>query len=247
MAYQIQLEIFEGPMDLLLHLIKENEIDIYDIPIGYVTDQYLKYMKKFEEWNLEVSTEFIAMAATLIEIKSRMLLPSRKRNIDSETEDKNEEDPRTELVEQLVEYRRYKEAAEQFRQLETVSSKIFCKPPEDFTVFLKEQSHQNLTSDMLQKTLDHMLRQHLKSISRKQTGEIYREQFTVDEAMSEIMDLVHPFEKCTFSSIIGTVDSIEKLITFFLALLEMIRQKKIIATQSSDFEEIFIARIDTVE
>lgn len=247
MAYQIQLDIFEGPMDLLLHLIKENEIDIYDIPIGYVTDQYLKYMRKFEEWNLEISTEFIMMAATLLEIKSRMLLPLRTDHLDTDPDDKIEEDPRKELVTQLIEYRRYKEAAEQFRQLETVTSKIFYKPPEDFTEFFQEQPHQNLTAEMLQKTLDHMLRQHLKDILRKQTGEIYREHFTIEDAMTEISTQMKFNKKCTFSSILGISISIEKIITFFLALLEMIRQKKLIATQSSDYEEIFIARVDSIE
>lgn len=245
MSYQVQLEIFEGPLDLLLHLIKENEIDIYDIPMGYLTDQYLKYMKQFEEWNLDISTEFVLMAATLLEIKSRMLLPVRKQNPDPENEDKTEEDPRTELVEQLIEYRLYKEAAEQFRQLETVTSKIFYKPPDDFTAFFEERPHQNLTGEMLHKTLDHMLRQHLKKIAKKRIGEVYREHITVEEAMKEISDRINFCKKTTFSEVLGTVSSLEKLITFFLALLELIRQKKLFAEQSSDYQEIYLTRVDS--
>lgn len=245
MSYEIQMEIFDGPMDLLLSLIKEQEIDIYDIPIGYLTDQYLQYMRQADELNLEISTEFLLMAATLLEIKSKMLLPARKT--DSEAENEEEEDPRTELVERLVEYRRYKEAAEQFRQLEAVSSKIFCKPSEDFSPFLEEQLHQNLTTEVLCRTFDGMIRQQLKKNRLKYSGEIYREHFTVEQAMSDILRYVSDSKKSVFTELVGEQFHLEKLITYFLAVLELIRQKLIIVRQSADFDEIYITRVDTVE
>ncbi len=240
------MEIFEGPMDLLLSLIKENEIDIYDIPIGYLTEQYLKYMRQADELNLEISTDFLLMAATLLEIKSKMLLPTRKTDSDGEGEEE-EEDPRVELVERLVEYRRYKEAAEQFRQLEAVSSKVFCKPSEDFSPFLKEQLHQNLTTETLCKTFDGMIRQQLKKNSIKYTGEVYREHFTVEQAMSDILLYVSTMKESAFTEIIGEVFYLEKIITYFLAILELIRQKMIIVRQSVDFDEIYITRVDMRE
>lgn len=245
MSYEIQMEIFDGPMDLLLSLIKEQEIDIYDIPIGYLTDQYLQYMRQADELNLEISMEFLLMAATLLEIKSKMLLPARKT--DSEAENEEEEDPRTELVERLVEYRRYKEAAEQFRQLEAVSSKIFCKPSEDFSPFLEEQLHQNLTTEVLCRTFDGMIRQQLKKNRLKYSGEIYREHFTVEQAMSDILRYVSDSKKSVFTELVGEQFHLEKLITYFLAVLELIRQKLIIVRQSADFDEIYITRVDTVE
>lgn len=245
MSYEIQMEIFDGPMDLLLSLIKEQEIDIYDIPIGYLTDQYLQYMRRADELNLEISTEFLLMAATLLEIKSKMLLPARKTDFEAENEE--EEDPRTELVERLVEYRRYKEAAEQFRQLEAVSSKIFCKPSEDFSPFLEEQLHQNLTTEVLCRTFDGMIRQQLKKNRLKYSGEIYREHFTVEQAMSDILRCVSDSKKSVFTELVGEQFHLEKLITYFLAVLELIRQKLIIVRQSADFDEIYITRVDTVE
>ncbi len=246
MSYEIQMEIFDGPMDLLLSLIKEQEIDIYDIPIGYLTEQYLQYMRQADELNLEISTEFLLMAATLLEIKSKMLLPSRKADSDAE-DGEVEEDPRTELVERLVEYRRYKEAAEQFRQLEAISSKIFCKPSEDFSPFLEEQLHQNLTTEVLCKTFDGMIRQQLKKNRLKYIGEIYREHFTVEQAMSDILRCISDSKDSVFTELVGEQFHLEKLITYFLAVLELIRQKLIIVRQSADFDEIYITRVDTVE
>ena len=126
MGIKIKLDMFEGPLDLLLHLIKKAEVDIYDIPIAEIAEQYIAYLKAMEELDLEVASEFLVMAATLLEIKSKMLLP-KVRNVEDETS--ADEDPREELIRKLVEYKKYKEFAEQLKSIE-VHNTIFFKPPE---------------------------------------------------------------------------------------------------------------------
>ena len=130
MDYKIMLDAFEGPMDLLLHLIDKAEIDIYDIPISHIAEQFLDYIRHMEDINLGVTAEFLVMAATLLEIKSKMLLPNKSTsdNIQIEME---EIDPRAELVRRLVEYKKYKNAAEELRLFEILQSKVYYKPKED--------------------------------------------------------------------------------------------------------------------
>ena len=125
--YTIRLDAFEGPLDLLMHLIERNKIDIYDIPIATLTEQYMEYLAKFKEFNIEVASEFLVMAATLLQIKSRILLPKVKK-IEAEEE---EEDPRQELVDRLLEYRRFKEVSDILDQLAQEQEKMFFRPPAD--------------------------------------------------------------------------------------------------------------------
>lgn len=124
MEYKIVLESFEGPMDLLLHLIEKAKIDIYDIPINEITEQYLAYLSKMEELDLEVTSDFLIMASTLLEIKSKLLLPQPKKE-KSEDDTEDEGDPRLELVKKLVEYKKYKEVTVTFRQLENIQNKVY--------------------------------------------------------------------------------------------------------------------------
>ena len=124
MEYKIILESFEGPMDLLIHLIDKAEIDIYDIPINEITEQYIKYITKMEELDLEVTSEFLVMAATLLEIKSRMLLPPIKKETDGDQLEMEEIDPRLELVRRLVEYKKYKHVSKELQSLEETQKKI---------------------------------------------------------------------------------------------------------------------------
>ena len=132
MSYKVEVEVFKGPMDLLLSLIKKQEIDIYDIPINIITDQFLDYINEMEELNLEITSEFLVMAATLIEIKSKMLLPKEKALEDGV---EIEIDPRDELVQRLVEYEAYREVAEKLKESEIIESKVFYKPREDLSIF----------------------------------------------------------------------------------------------------------------
>lgn len=137
MAYNIKLEAFEGPFDLLFHLIEKNEIDLYDIPINEVTDQYIHYIKTMEELDLDVTSEFLVMAATLLEIKSKLLLPVEV--VENEQLEFEEVDPRNELVRKLLEYKKYKLAAEVFKEKESLLSKLYFKPREELIFDTEEK------------------------------------------------------------------------------------------------------------
>src|SRR5690625_3029729 len=125
-AYQVSLDVFEGPLDLLLHLINQLEIDIYDIPVAEITEQYMEYIQTMQHLELNIASEYLVMAATLLEIKSKMLLPTQENTDDF---DEYEEDPREELMERLIEYRKYKEAAEDLKEKEQDDQQIFTRPP----------------------------------------------------------------------------------------------------------------------
>src|SRR5690606_4106514 len=139
MQYNVKIDAFEGPLDLLLHLINRLEIDIYDIPVAEITEQYLFYIHTMKELQLDIASEYLVMAATLLAIKSKMLLPKHEdEQLEDEIGMEMEEDPRDELVERLVEYRKYKEAAEDLKELEQERGLMFTKPPSDLTDFAKE-------------------------------------------------------------------------------------------------------------
>ncbi len=138
MEYKIVLESFEGPMDLLLHLIDEAEIDIYDIPINEITEQYIDYITKMEEMDLEVTSEFLVMASTLLEIKSKMLLPQVDKN-DGEQLEMEEADPRLELVKRLVEYKKFKYASRELRNYEEIQKKVFFTSQRKIYLFLPKK------------------------------------------------------------------------------------------------------------
>jgi len=130
MHYEVRIDEFEGPLDLLLHLIKQSNIDIYDISLSDITDQYLDYIKKMEELNLDVASEYLVMASELIEYKSRQLLPKKDLK-----EDEYEEDPKEELIRKLIDYKRYKEVTETFKELESVRSNIYTKSPSSISSY----------------------------------------------------------------------------------------------------------------
>ena len=140
MQYNVKIDAFEGPLDLLLHLINRLEIDIYDIPVSEMTEQYLLYIHAMKELQLDLASEFLVMAATLLAIKSKMLLPKHEEEMLDENFDIDlEEDPREELVERLIEYRKYKEAAGDLKSLEEERGLMFTKPPSDLSDLAKEK------------------------------------------------------------------------------------------------------------
>ncbi len=145
MTINIKLQNFEGPFDLLFHLIEKNEVDIYDIPIADITNQYLEYIYEMESLDLEVASEFIVMAATLLQIKSKMLLPKQKRDLDELAAD--DEDPRAELVEKLIEYKKYKEVSNVLQKREDVYSKLFYKDAEIIDDIEEKEIFLNITLD----------------------------------------------------------------------------------------------------
>ncbi|KAB3527367.1 segregation and condensation protein A [Alkaliphilus serpentinus] len=241
MAYQVKLQVFEGPFDLLYHLIEKNEIDIYDIPINEVTHQYLEYLKAMEELDLDIASEFLVMAATLLEIKSKMLLPIEKA--DEKQLELDEADPRNELVRRLLEYKKYKVAADVLKDKEDISRKLYFKPKEEF-IFEKDVNS-NLLEDVelsdllkaLQKILkgNHQANSIISNFRRMQ-----REAFTIEEKIHAILDALEERSLITFNYLFKSLGSRNEMITTFLALLELIKVKRVVVYQTDCFSDISI-------
>jgi len=236
MSYRVRLEVFEGPLDLLLYLIKKEEIDIYDIPIAKITEQYLEYLEVMEILDLDIAGEFLVMAATLMHIKSKLLLPPEEVTLQAEDE---EVDPRAELVQRLLEYKKFKEAATQLRDMEHRRSELFTRisaekmriSGEDKVYF--ESSIFDLISSFSK---------ILKDFSREEFCEIIKDEFTVEEKVHEFLHLLLLKPVVYFIELFKKARNKLEIITIFLALLELIRLKEVIVRQGEVFGEIEIIR-----
>ncbi|MCL6570464.1 MAG: segregation/condensation protein A, partial [Bacillus sp. (in: Bacteria)] len=190
MPYQVKIDAFEGPLDLLLHLINTLEIDIYDIPVAQITEQYLMYIKKMSVLKLDVASEFLVMAATLLVIKSKMLLPKNEELFyEEDPEISFEEDPRDELVERLIEYRKYKEAAQDLKSMEEERGLIYTKPPSDLSDMAKEKQPKkeepNVSLYDMLAAFQKLLRR--KKLQRPMATKIARQEISIEKRMTEIM------------------------------------------------------------
>jgi len=220
---QVTLPVFEGPLDLLLHLIKQNKIDIYDIPIALITKQYLEYLELMKELDIEIASEFLLMAATLIYIKSKMLLPKQEQT-------EEEEDPRKELVEQLIEYEKIKKASNFLKEQYLIWSKAFPRnTSQEEELFLEELS----IFDLLQA---------LKKILDKPEPKIYVpvETVKVEEKIEQILNVLRLHKSITFQELFEHNSSRLEIIVTFLALLELLRLRLVKAYQKNPFGEILI-------
>lgn len=243
----IRLDAFEGPLDLLYHLIEKNEIDIYDIPIASLTEQYLAYLDAAEDRDMDGMSEFLLMAATLLEIKSKLLLPKPKE------EEADGPDPREELVQKLLEYKKIKDATETLREREEDASLVFYKEADASVEKLKEQEPQNLEDILMGVTLDDLHTAFLQVMARQETKvdrvrssfrSVQKDLFTVREKMEYIRDLLilRPHGATAFHTIFRPqAGRMEKVVTF-LALLELIKQKEVQITQERNFGEILISK-----
>jgi len=232
--YSIKVPAFEGPLDLLLHLIKDNKIDIYDIPIAVITKQYLQYVEMMKDLNLEVASDFLVMAATLIYIKSRMLLPP-----DETIETEEQEDPRAVLVQRLLEYQTYKEASATLREKEEVWSNIFSKPPFDKDEITFEPEPYLFDVNIFD------LMGALKKILSKAPPEaikITRETLTVKDKIAVILDKIDNEHTMRFDALFEADATRLQIIVTFLALLEILRVRLVRAYQDRDFGTIWIMR-----
>jgi len=232
MVYQVKLQAFEGPLDLLLHLVKVNEIDIYDIPIARITEEYLHYLTMMEELDLEVAGEFLVLAATLVYIKSKMLLPTPPPE-DGET---LEEDPRAPLVDMLLEYQRFKSAAEELAGREMEQRRFFPR----LGSFDLPSSDGPLEINLID--LLTAFRGILERAKERAILELSVRSLTVGERMVAILDLLAEADHVTFSSLFPeTADRLFVVMTF-LALLELLRQGTVKVRQPLPFGEILISR-----
>ncbi len=239
MSYKIDIDIFEGPMDLLIHLINEAEIDIYDIPINTITEQFLVYLKRMEELDLEIASEFLIMASTLIEIKSKMLLP--KKPIDEQMEIE-EIDPRIELVKRLIEYKKYKTVSKELRVKEVVQRKVYYKPKEDIFENNIEIVVENMDISMLLKAVNNILKNREKKEILLSINEIQREEYTLEDCIESIRHQLTLKDNINFTELLDSNSNVEEVITYFLSLLELIRLEFIEVKQKKDFTDILIIK-----
>jgi len=235
MTYKVKLEVFEGPLDLLLYLIKKEEINIYDIPVARITDQYLEYLEFMKLLDLDIAGEFLVMAATLMHIKSKMLLPPDQ--IDQEQE---EADPRAELVRRLLEYKKFKEAASELAQMESQQKHLFPR------VGSLQPEEMSMPKDMLFEAslfdLITAFTKVLKDIPKDVFHEVIKDEFTVSQKMHDILHMMVEKPSVLFLDLFKAVKNKREMITTFLALLELIRLKAVIVKQSSPFSDIEIIR-----
>jgi segregation and condensation protein A len=237
--YKVRLEIFEGPLDLLLYLIKRDEIDIYEISLERITQQYLEYLQAFKELNIEVAGEFVVMAANLIYLKSRSLLPVDQQPPE---EDVEEEDPRWDLIRQLIEYKKFKEAAAQLQTRELEQERIFARigdgvVPESAPFHLGEVGIFQLIN-AFQNVIKRLE-------AREDLREIFGENFTVSDKIERILQTMAEGKPVKFSLLFARMASRVEVVVTFLALLELIRLKQVRAIQPNEFDEIEIAPVSS--
>lgn len=235
MTYKVKLDVFEGPLDLLLYLIKKEEADIFDIPIAKVTEQYLQYLEYMKLLDLNIAGEFIVMAATLMHIKSRMLLPPDEQP----PEEIEEEDPRAELVRRLIEYKKFKEAAGQLADMESRRSLVFPRAVDE-AQYIDQSEGPYFEASIFD--LINAFSTILKSVSKETFLEVVKDEFTVEEKIHGLINLLAEKPVVNFKEIFGRSKSKLELIATFLALLELIRQKEVMVRQRQLFGEIEVVR-----
>ena len=233
-AYQVKLESFEGPLDLLVHLIRINQVNIYDIPIATITEQYLAYIELMQELNLDVAGEFLVMASTLIHIKSKMLLP---RPETAATDGEPEEDPREALVRRLIEHQKFKAAAELLHERETLRSAQFIRPHSRVEGAAEDEYEPELEVDLF--SLLTAFKGVLERANRRPRMVIPPEQITIEDRIQQLLARLSETEACGFEDLFTDGDGSRPfMIVTFLALLEMIRLKLIRVFQSGSFGPI---------
>ncbi|MBN1405908.1 MAG: segregation/condensation protein A [Candidatus Omnitrophica bacterium] len=239
MTYKVKLQVFEGPLDLLLFLIKKNEVNIHDIPISQITEQYLQYLDLMKMLDLNIAGEFLVMAATLMHIKSKMLLPPDE----SELAEGEEIDPREELVRKLLEYKRFKEAASQLQDMEKKQKDIFVRPAsEDMPDDLKEAGSDEVFFEASIFDLITAFKKVLKEIPKETFYNVVKDEVTVSEKIHHIFHLLVKEPALSFFTLFKDAKSKIEIIAIFLAILELIRMKEITARQDSPFSDIMIVR-----
>ncbi len=243
MKLSIRLETFEGPLDLLLHLIDKNKVSITDIPIAIITDQYIAYIEAMEQNKMETMSEFIEMAATLIQIKTKMLLPKKKDENDEEI------DPRQELMEQLLEYKKYKLMAEHLKDKQIEAQQVFFKVPtipQEVSSFVpKADPHallEGLDFSMMYKIFNEVIKRNKNKVDpiRSKFGTIKRETFTVHDKMEEILQKKKLMPKLSFRQLLTQQITKSEVIATFLAVLELMKVSKIKVVQVNVFHDIDI-------
>jgi segregation and condensation protein A len=240
--YKVQLEVFEGPLDLLLHLIKKDEVDIYNIPIAKITAQYMVYLDLMKMVIPDVAGEFVVMGATLMYIKSRMLLPQDQQVTDPDAP-ADELDPRWDLIRQLVEYKKFKEAAEHLQQKAFFQENVYARHQSTLGFETPTEDAQVMGDVSIFDLLNAFNRALKRTEQAEDLREIFEDRFTVSDKIDFILKLTTVEDKTSFSKLFEGMATRTEIIVTFLALLELIRLKQIRVAQSESFGEIDIIRI----
>ncbi|MBD3180206.1 MAG: hypothetical protein GF417_11790 [Candidatus Latescibacteria bacterium] len=232
MVYLVKLDHFEGPLDLLLHLIRRDKLDIYDIPISHITHEYLSYIDIMKEMDLDIAGEFFVMAATLMRIKAKMLLPRRE-------EEEEEEDPREELVRNLLEYRKFKKAAEHLAGREEEMRKVYRRPAPDTAEELREEPE---SIDLSIFDLMDAFRNILDDLKKEVSFSVIGEQYSVEDKLQLLRERVSRKSEILFTEMFEGQSSRAELIVTFIALLELIRSGTLLARPMKENMDIWIYR-----
>lgn len=245
MELNVKLQVFEGPLDLLLHLLEKNKVNIYDIPIVEITAQYMEYIAEMRRQDLDVLSEFLVMAATLIDIKSRMLLPT------DPDEEEEEGDPRAELVRQLLEYKMYKCMAYELRDRQIDAQRVLFKEPTipaEVLAYEEPVNMEELVSDVTLAKLNYIFKTIMKKQKdkidplRSKFGKIEKEEVSLEEKMAELESYAAEHAHFSFRSLLEEQAGKVEIIVTFLAVLELIKMGKIFISQEHIFDDI---RIDS--
>lgn len=240
--YRIKLQVFEGPLDLLLFLIRKNELDIYDIPIESVTKQYIEALRTMQQLDLEVAGEFFVMAATLMEIKSRMLLPKGQHAVDPNAEE-DEVDPRWELVHQLLQYKKFKEASAKLNELVTLRQDLMERHVSSLSADATDRPLKSVDRIELWNAFNIVLRRLAEKLV---VGEIQDEQVTVADQMEYLLTRIQTEKSFVFSALFPGKVTLRLLVATFLAVLELTRLKKLRLQQDEAFTDILCSAVEEI-
>ena len=234
MHYEVKINEFEGPLDLLLHLIKKSNIDIYDISLEEITNQYMDYIHEMEELNLDIASEYLVMASDLLEYKSRSLLPKKE-------EEKDEEDPKEELIKKLVDYKKYKEITETFKELENVRSEVYTKIPSDIS------EYEEKVNNVGELSMEDLLNAFKKFMDRKKfekplNTKITTKELSVSDRIIKIRELLKDKKELSFESLFDRYDK-DYIVVTFLSVLEMSKNSEIKIIQENNFDNIIIKEV----
>ncbi len=250
MALSVKLQVFEGPLDLLLHLIDKNKIDIYDIPIVEITDQYLEYIRQLETEDMNVMSEFLLMAATLLDIKCKMLLP---REVNEEGE---EEDPREELVQKLLEYKMYKYMSFELKDRQMDADRSYFKPPtipKEVAAYQPPVDYDALFADVNLRRLHEIFQAAMKRKEdkidpiRSQFGKIEKDEINMDEKLEYIQNYIRLHKTFSFRKLLEKDCNKMEIVITFLTILEMMKMGQITIEQDNLFDDIMITSNELLE
>ncbi len=238
MAISVKLEVFEGPLDLLFHLIEKAKIDIYDIPIAEITEQYIDYLRMMKSLDIDLASEFLVMAATLLIIKSKMLLPK------APAEDGNTEDPREELVVKLLEYKKIKEVSELLKDRYSLNEMSVFKDSNLADALIDSfELPDELSVDLLVEKFSILLLKKEREKEEKGYKKLYKDSVTIEEKIAELLGFLSHKKWTSFDNLLESCDNRLEIIVSFLALLELIKSKVIRAKQSNSFDCILLKKI----